>query len=224
MKLSKDTLGILKNFAKINPLITIFPGNVIRVRRPEMFAQATVEETFPVNVNLNLGLFLPMLGSFSDPALTFQDNHILLTGSDGAKAEYTCDDVPPSDKKLKALAPMDCVEFFITARQWEGIRKTILVPGGSVNIHFVLDGRSKDVRIEKSWGTGQFLFSTETSHQCNLQLEYQLLRIMMRGGYQTTLRPSFVEFKGLSVTYLVGCDPRNSVWNGQPVESLNKAS
>jgi hypothetical protein len=46
----------------------------------------------------------------------------------------------------------------------------------------------------------------------------------MRGGYQTTLHPSFVEFKGLSITYLVGCDPQNSVWNDQPVESLNKAS
>ena len=84
MKISTETVNILKNFAAINQNLQFQPGNVIktRTRSSEVFAAATVSETFPKAFAIyELGRFLSILGLFSDPDLEFGDTSVKI--SDG---------------------------------------------------------------------------------------------------------------------------------------------
>lgn len=87
MKLSNDTVAILKNFATINQNLQFQPGNVIktRTRSSEVFATATVTEDFPSAFAIyELGRFLSVLQLFSDPDLEFGDSSVKI--SDGRTA------------------------------------------------------------------------------------------------------------------------------------------
>lgn len=78
MKLSKDTVKLLKNFSSINDNILFEPGNVIKTKTPDtgyLFAEAEIEEDFPKGFGVyDLSSFLPILSSFENPNLSFSKN------------------------------------------------------------------------------------------------------------------------------------------------------
>lgn len=78
MKLSKDTLEILKNFASINNNLTIHKGNVLQTVNESRttFATATIAENFPLDFGVyNLPNFLSTIGIFENPELEFSDSN-----------------------------------------------------------------------------------------------------------------------------------------------------
>lgn len=82
MKISNRTLEILKNFSTINPSLTIYPGNTIRVTTPSMsvLADAVVEENFPETVRIyNMSKFLSIISLFDDPDVEFTDKYLDIT-------------------------------------------------------------------------------------------------------------------------------------------------
>jgi hypothetical protein len=93
MKLSAETLEILKNFASANPNIILHPGNVVRTRASDksFFAEATIAESFEKRVVIyNFTGFLGALSLFKDsqPDLNFGDTHVEIT--DGKqRIDYT---------------------------------------------------------------------------------------------------------------------------------------
>ena len=93
MKLSKNTLAILKNFATINGGIQFAEGNEIRVASigRSLMGIAKVEETFPVDFALyDLNQFLSVLTLFADPDLEFLDDHLVMSeGTIRLKYYYT---------------------------------------------------------------------------------------------------------------------------------------
>ena len=91
MKLSKNTLDILKNFSTINSNILVEPGNVIKTVSPvkNVMAQATVKETFDCQFGIwDLGKFLGTISLFEDPDFSFDDKHVTISGSNGTKVTY----------------------------------------------------------------------------------------------------------------------------------------
>jgi hypothetical protein len=81
MKLSPETIEILKNFSNINNSIVISPGNVIRTINEErnVFAKATVQETFPVDVPIyELRQFLNIFTLHKDADVDFSNEHYIL--------------------------------------------------------------------------------------------------------------------------------------------------
>ena len=78
MKLSADTLAILKNFSSINSNIVLRPGSVIKTmaEAKNVLAKATVSEVFPDNdVGIyDLNEFLGVVGMFSSPEFKFSDD------------------------------------------------------------------------------------------------------------------------------------------------------
>lgn len=86
MKLSSQTLSILKNFASINPNIVIIPGNVIRTvnEMNTLFGEATVAETFECDVPIyDLSNFLSIVGLLKDPDITFGDTSATISDGNG---------------------------------------------------------------------------------------------------------------------------------------------
>lgn len=84
MKLSKQTINVLRNLAGINTNLLISPGNrlmTIAANRT-MFAAVTVEETFNSKFGIyDLNELLGVLSIFNDPDMEFTDR--MLTISEG---------------------------------------------------------------------------------------------------------------------------------------------
>lgn len=86
MKISADTVSILKNFAAINSNIVINPGNKIMTisEAKNILAEATVEEEFTNTVGIyDLQEFLNVLNLVDTPSLKFEDNFMRIGGNGG---------------------------------------------------------------------------------------------------------------------------------------------
>ena len=83
MKLSKETVNVLSNFAGINSNLYIQTGDRITTvaNTSNILAEAIVEETFPCDVKLwDTGKMLNIIGMFSDaPDVTFEDKSLRVT-------------------------------------------------------------------------------------------------------------------------------------------------
>jgi len=89
MKLSKDTLNLIKNFASINGNLLIKPGNKISTVNvgKTVFATTSVTEQFPTEFGIyDLNEFLGALSLFTDPDLEFSDKYVVIKeGSNAIK-------------------------------------------------------------------------------------------------------------------------------------------
>lgn len=110
MKLSENTLNVLKNFSTINTGIVIKPGNVIRTisKHQNVLAKATVQETFSNDFTIyDLNRFLSLLASLKDPDVEISsDTKSLKVSSGTSHTVYGLSDEslvvapPPKDIKL----------------------------------------------------------------------------------------------------------------------------
>lgn len=79
MKISSETMEILKNFSAINMSILIKPGSKIRTISPQktVLAQANVKETFNKECAIyDLNQFLSTSSMFQDPEFDFGDKSV----------------------------------------------------------------------------------------------------------------------------------------------------
>lgn len=107
MKLTKETLAILKNYASINQGIIIHPGNVIMTKSvlQNIFADVTVPETFEQEFAIfDLNEFLQVISMLDDPELTFSENYVLIQEG-GRKTKYYF-----SQKEL-IVSPKSTIQF-----------------------------------------------------------------------------------------------------------------
>lgn len=91
MKLSAETIDVLKNFSTINPSILVHPGNVLYTCTPKknMYAKATVKETFPKEFGIyELNRFLGAISVFPEYELKFTDKTIKII-SENNTLNYT---------------------------------------------------------------------------------------------------------------------------------------
>lgn len=81
MKLSKNTLNILKNLASINLNILIKEGSVLRTKNPpnSIIAEIQVDEEFEKDFGIyDLGRFLGVLSLYDDPDLEFDSKKVVI--------------------------------------------------------------------------------------------------------------------------------------------------
>lgn len=79
MRLSRETLSILKNFATINSNILIKPGNKLKTISPgkNIVAEAILQEDFDTSVPIfDLNQFLGVITMFNNPDLEFTDKYV----------------------------------------------------------------------------------------------------------------------------------------------------
>lgn len=85
MRLSNNTIAILKNYAEINSNLVINPGNVLKTIHtpPTIYACATVEEVFDNTFGIyDLKEFLATLAMFKNPDLKFNDQYVEIVDLD----------------------------------------------------------------------------------------------------------------------------------------------
>jgi len=110
MKISSETLNVLKNFSTINSSLVVKAGSVIRTVSPvkNILAEYNCTESFEQNFALyDLNEFLGGLTLFKDPEFVFDNASYLTIKSGRSKVKYFFSDpsliTSPSDKQI----PMD---------------------------------------------------------------------------------------------------------------------
>jgi hypothetical protein len=152
MKLSSNTMSVLKNFATINEGIFVKPGNVIETisKQKNILAKAQLTEQFDKEFGIHdLNNFLAQLTLSRDnsPEIEIEDKNILiksLAGRSSTKYRKAAKEtiLTPPDKKVN----MDNAEisFVIQSEDFEWISK-VASALGSPNIAFVCDGDNLNV-------------------------------------------------------------------------------
>jgi hypothetical protein len=112
IKISADTLNILKNFASINSNLHVRPGNTIATVSPTktILAEATVAETFENEFGIwDMSKFLSTISLFKDPEFDFEDNHVTIhsAGSKASVKYYYSDPslLTKADRKINMPTP-----------------------------------------------------------------------------------------------------------------------
>lgn len=144
MKLSKDTINVLKNYATINQSILVKKGSLLSTMSTQknMLAEATVSEKFPKQFGIyDLNEFLATISLFEEPELTF-NNDMVVIGDTNASTDYWYAD--PSlliypEKTIKL--PSEDVKFTLTAEVYDKLRKAAGVMGLSDFVIRAVDGK-----------------------------------------------------------------------------------
>lgn len=112
MKLSENTLTILKNFATINTGIVFRPGHTLKTMAADLsvLAEAEVDEEFPIEFGIyDLNQFLGNITTMSDPELEFGAKSVNIKDSMFSLDYRYCPSnlitAPPEDKKLSLEDP-----------------------------------------------------------------------------------------------------------------------
>jgi len=223
MKISTDTLSILKNFAVINEGILFTPGNVLRTITPAIYAEATVEESFPKEKGIfNLANLLSVISLFNDPELEFGEDALRIAESDGkAETKYGYAGAGqvslPHPKKLKK-APEKVINFKLTEEQFSKIQKATSL-FNKPELMITSDGSS--LRIGTSNHKNQqgnyfslVLESEPNGLTCNAVFNKEHFNLL-KGSYTGFVAPDYTVFSnnsGLNLTYYIGLEPTTSTF------------
>ena len=227
MKISNDTLNILKNFASINSNIVVNPGSVLRTLSPSrnIFAEARITETFERQFGIyDLNKFLATVSLFKDPDFNFYEKHVTISStsgnaSSGAKINYFYSDVsllttPPKQFNM----PAHQIEFTLNTRDFtELLRASAVLQGPDLAI--VANENGIDLRVDDK--------RDDTSHQymvlvgnntnnvvCNAYLKTENLKFIA-GDYTVRVsNKNISEFRNNNsdVCYWISLE-LDSTWN-----------
>ena len=146
MKLSKQTLAILKNFSTINQSIVIKPGNKIETisNVKDVFADATIEETFDKQVSIyDLNELLGVISLFEDPDITLEDDHmVLIQGKTKQKYFYADPTVITQPPEKGVTLPSEEIKLQIDRNTLGMIVRAASINNAS-DLTFTNDGISK---------------------------------------------------------------------------------
>lgn len=146
MKLSNETISVLKNFGNINQGILFKQGKTLKTvsTHKNILAEATINEEIPAEFGVyDLNNFLSVVSLHKDePTFEFDEKHAVIVGNNGrSKIKYRfCDPtmiVTPPDKELKMPDPE--IEFTLSSSDFDWIMRAASVLS-SPNIAIESDG------------------------------------------------------------------------------------
>lgn len=127
MKISKQTLSFIKNFAGINASLAVKPGSVLKTVAPQnnIMATATVSEDFPRAFAIyDLTQFLGALSLFEDPDFEFGEQAVTISsGKNSVKYFYAEESMIKTAGDKKIVLPSVDVSFKVTSAQLQAILK-----------------------------------------------------------------------------------------------------
>ena len=135
MKLSNETVTVLKNFSTINQNLVIKSGNSISTMSAmkNIVAKAEVSETFPRDFAIyDLNEFLAALSLFDKPDLDFKEDFVMVTedGSTNKTLKYWYSDPSVVTTPSKEVTMPSCeVSFSLSNNILSDIQKAAAVIG-----------------------------------------------------------------------------------------------
>ena len=114
-KLSKQTLGLLKNYSSINSNILVKRGNTLTTISPvkNVMAQSEIEETFDVEFGIwDLNKFLGVVSLFENPTFEFNEKYVDIENKNGSSVRYYYCEPSLLTVPTKTITMPECVVNF----------------------------------------------------------------------------------------------------------------
>jgi len=149
MKLSENTLSVLKNFSAINSGLVLQKGNVQKTISPEksILVEAELEDAIPNQFGIyDLNQFLGNVTTLENPDLTFDDKAVTMNDGNITFNYYSCSPnliVSPPDKELK-LKQTD-VSFTLTNTL---LSKLLKLASMNNLTHLSVVGKNGEIRLQ----------------------------------------------------------------------------
>lgn len=224
MKLSNNTMNVLKNFSTINENIFVKSGNIIETvsKQKNILAKAEVSETFSDEFgvyDLNKFLSVLTLKSDSTPEIDFENNDIIIK-SRGGKTNITYRKAPkdvlvlPPEKKIN----MDNAEINFTFSNDDLDWCLKAAPAlDSPNVAFVSDGENisvqlSDLKNDASHVSETVIGSSSDGKKYKIVFAIENFKFIP-GSYTVTIHSrGIAHFKNnnLSIEYWVAAEPNSS--------------
>lgn len=216
MKLSNETLALLKNFASINQSIHVKPGSSLKTIKvsKNVLAEATIPEKFEKEFAIyNLNQFLSSFNLLDDPDLDFTNESHMVLKEGRKKIKYFYADpsiiVSPPDKELKL--PSQDVCFVLEQSYLDKIIKAkqiyqlddLSVVGDGKKIELIVQDKKNDSSNEYSIEVG------ETTEKFCMNFKIENLQLYP-GSYDVVISKKFLSkfsHKKISLTYWVAMEP-----------------
>lgn len=127
MKLSKETISVIKNFASINNNLLIKSGSVLSTinAQKNVLADAKITETFPIDFGVyDANEFLGVLSLFNDPDIDFNSKFAKISDGVSSVKYFAADETVLTYPKKQINFPSADVEFELSENQLSSIMKT----------------------------------------------------------------------------------------------------
>ena len=221
MKISSQTLQVLKNFASINPNLLVKPGSVLSTisTNKNIFAKATVTEQFPVSFAIyDMQQFLGVISIFDDPDFTFVFNSVIVS-SEGRSVEYVYANqemvVAPSEGVAEKIAVKNPeITFDLTAQGLnEVIKATAILQLDKINVVSKGGVVSVVVADPKNPSSNKFSLKVNGTSTADLAMAFAAENLkLIAGDYKVNISSNGVSsFKNdkLNLEYFVAADVKS---------------
>lgn len=216
MKLSDNTLTVLKNFSGINQSISVKAGNTIRTISvaENILAEAKVEESFPQNFSIyDLNEFLGGMSLMRGADMEFGSNHYVKIKNNRSAIKYFFADsslIKQAPEKQINL-PSEDVNFTLTESDLQSLTRAAAVyqlPDFSV----IGDGNEISIVVRDKENDTSNTFSItvgETTDEFVLNMKVENIKIL-KGDYDVVMSKRLIsrwDNKDMPVIYWIALEP-----------------
>lgn len=176
MKLSKQTITILKNFTGVSGCIIFKPGNTLATisNLRTILAVAKIPEDIPMKAPIyDLGQFLNVISIMEDPDLEFQEDKVVITsGNYRSNYRYSTENVFPTQVPeieefktfINNLKADTKIKFTLTADDIKSITNATSIIGGDF-INLVAEGGATYLTVKQLDKDGTNSFKIKVSDE-----------------------------------------------------------
>ena len=219
MKLSDNTIALLKNFSGINQSILIRKGNQLRTISvmKNILAEATITENFSHDFGIyDLNQFLNTISLYQNPDLDFNnDGYVLIKEGKSRSKHFFADPnviVSPPEKEINL--PSEDVCFELTTEQLDKVLKAASinqVPDlSAIGEAGVIKLVARDKKNETSHAHEEIVGETNSTFVFNFKVEN--IKIL-RGSYEVVVSKKLLsrfKNKNHELTYHIALEPDSS--------------
>lgn len=225
MKISKETLDVLKNFSAINPNLVINEGNKLSTiaEAKNIMASTTVSETFPKEIGIyDLNEFLSALSLIENADLEFGDESVVMKSSTSSITYRYADKSILTSPEKGVNMPESEVVVNISADLISQIRKA----GGAlghpvVSIFKASDSDKVVLQVKDPNNSSANVFEIDTgSTSDKSEFDFQFLIANLKlipGDYKVSVSSKLIShwecINNNSVEYWIALE-KNSTYNG----------
>ena len=222
MKLTNETINVLKNFSTINQNLVIKEGSSISTMSAmkNIIAKATVEEKFEKEFAIyDLNEFLSALSLFTNPNLDFNDDYVVMTedGSSGKSLKYWYSDPSVVTSPSKEVTmPSSEIEFNLSSDTLSEVTKAAAVIGVP---DMVLESGELRVTDKKndtanSYST-QVVQSNDEAEKYKFWFKVENLKLL-QGSYDVQVsakKISYFKNSNFDIEYFIALEPESTYGN-----------
>ncbi len=221
MKLSNNTISVLKNFASINQNLMIKEGKEITTMSAmkNIVARAKVEETFPQEVAIyDLNEFLSALSLFKSPNLEFENTFVTITEDNNPKTSlkyfYSDPSVVTTPTKMITM-PSNEVTFTLDSSTLSNITKAAAVIGSADLVLEKSNGTSSlTVKDKKNDTANSYSMGVDTKGEGNFSFFFKVENLkLVEGKYIVEISSkniSHMKNESIPIEYWIALEPESN--------------